>query len=448
MNARQTLLDKIADPALFEWDPDEVEALQLEAAREVFAERRQQIPVLDRRARDVGIESIEKLEDLVPLLFFHTTYKSYPSSFVEKGKWKHMLQWLTTLSTADVTDVDVEGVETVDDWIARLRAAGHRVLATSGSSGKVSFLNQSEGDYQRKKRHFTKTMGWPFVKPAQDRPFFSIGPSKGFNSAVEASNIQAEIWGREGDIHFLTDDPLLIADVSAGASLRTRMAAGTATPSEIESFREKTAQQGTRMNERLTELAEMIIAKRKEPVFVAALWAQHMMIIERARELGVGDGEFHPDSVVAAGGGVKGVKLPPDYKEQVTAFYGNVVRPMGYGMTEMAQRWPACEHKRYHRPPGLIMLPLEREGERLLTREDAKDGVVEGRFAFLDLLFDGRWGGIISGDKVQVDFGRCPCGRPGPTLLDTITRYAQPGEDDHIGCAGTIDSYVKGALTQ
>jgi hypothetical protein len=30
--------------------------------------------------------------------------------------------------------------------------------------------------------------------------------------------------------------------------------------------------------------------------------------------------------------------------------------------------------------------------------------------------------------------------------LDNITRYAQLGEQDHIGCAGTIDSYVRGAV--
>ena len=74
------------------------------------------------------------------------------------------------------------------------------------------------------------------------------------------------------------------------------------------------------------------------------------------------------------------------------------------------------------------------------------NGQIEGRMAFVDLTFDGRWGGLISGDKIQLDFNDCPCGRKGPTILDTITRYAQPGEDDHIGCAGTIDSYVRGAL--
>jgi hypothetical protein len=177
------------------------------------------------------------------------------------------------------------------------------------------------------------------------------------------------------------------------------------------------------------------------------MWAQYMVLIARARERGIGDGEFHPDTVVNAGGGVKGIALPPDYKEQVERFFGKVVRPGAYGMTELAQLMPRCEAGRYHRPPGLVWLILDREGERLLTAEDGMDGVVEGRFGFLDLLHEGRWGGLITGDKVTVDFKpRCACGRHGPTLFDNITRFAQAGEDDHIGCAGTIDGYIRGAL--
>ena len=88
-----------------------------------------------------------------------------------------------------------------------------------------------------------------------------------------------------------------------------------------------------------------------------------MMIIERARELGVRDGEF-PGSVIGAGGGVKGVSLPPDYKEQVDRFYGDVTRPAVYGMTELAQPLPRCEAGRYHAAPGLVILPLDESGER------------------------------------------------------------------------------------
>ena len=95
---------------------------------------------------------------------------------------------------------------------------------------------------------------------------------------------------------------------------------------------------------------------------------------------------------------------------------------------------------------GNLGLLLDRAGETLLEPERG-GGIVEGRFAFLDLLYEGRWGGLISGDKVHVDFAeRCACGRWGPSILDDITRFAQPGEDDHIGCAGTIDAYVRGAM--
>lgn len=447
MSARRQLLDLIDRDDVFDAPPSDLDALRLEAARELFAERREQIPVLRRRADEAGVAEINSFSDLVPLLFAHTVYKSYPTSLVENGRWDRLLKWLQTLSVADLTNVDLEGVSDVDDWITRLRAAGHLVLATSGSSGKVSFLNQTIGDREGKKRHFRRTMGWPFTKPNADRPYFALGPSQGFNSAIEAQGIQAEIWGRPDAIHFLTDEPLLIREVSAMASLRKRMADGDATPSEIGDAEAAGAAKGARMNAALDQMADTILAHRHEPIVLGALWAQHMMIIDKARALGVEDGAFHPDSLIMAGGGVKGVTLPDDYKERVNAFYGDVVRPGGYGMTEMAQRLPRCEAHRYHVPPGLIPLLLDRPGEELLNVQDRREGVIEGRFAFLDLLYEGRWGGLISGDKVEMDLsGHCPCGRPGPTLLDTITRYSQPGEDDHIGCAGTIDAYVRGAM--
>ncbi|UXX91458.1 hypothetical protein N7U49_02110 [Streptomyces sp. AD2-2] len=53
--------------------------LQLEAAREAFAAHRERIPLLRTRADECGIREIERPDDLVPLLFSHTSYKSYPS---------------------------------------------------------------------------------------------------------------------------------------------------------------------------------------------------------------------------------------------------------------------------------------------------------------------------------------------------------------------------------
>lgn len=447
---RQKLLDLIENPdEAYDVPEKDLFPLQLQAAQELFEERLSQIPLLRKRAEDAGIDKINSFDDLVPLLFAHTVYKSYPQSFFDNNRWDRMLQWLQTLSTDKVTDVDVAGVNNVDEWIQRLWDAGHMVLATSGTSGKVSFLNHTRGDQKMKTRHFRHSVGWPLVKASGKRPMFWLGPINGPNSAIESAKINAENFGQPGSVFVLTEEPLLISEVSQGAALRKRMSEGTATPEEITEHQQKNAAKAESAQASMRELADKILDHRHEPTYITGLWAQHMQIIERARERGIPDGDFHPETVVNAGGGVKGVALPEDYQEQVARFYGDVIRPGAYGMTELMQLMPRCEAGRYHRAPGLILLPLDRPGEKLLKKEDAQDGIVEARMAFLDLGYEGRWGGMITGDKITVDFSdSCPCGRHGPTLLDNITRFAQqPGEDDHIGCAGTIDSYIRGAVS-
>jgi hypothetical protein len=69
---------------------------------------------------------------------------------------------------------------------------------------------------------------------------------------------------------------------------------------------------------------------------------------------------------------------------------------------------------------------------------------VEGRAAFFDLAVGGRWGGVISGDRIRIDYGRCACGRQGPTIDSDIVRYRDLPGGDKITCAGTIDAYVRG----
>lgn len=446
---RRQLLDMILRDDRYDLPASELEPLRLEAAREYFAERREQIAVLRRRADDTGVTEIRSFDDLVPLLFSHTVYKSYPQNLVEQGKWQALGRWLKTLSVEDPTTVDVSQVTNVDEWIDTMREAGHLLLATSGSSGKCSFLNSTRGDLEMKKQHWQQTLGWPHLTPAKDRTVFQLGPSRGPNSAIEAAQIGAELWGRPGSVHFLTDEPLKISEVSAMAAMRKRMQDGVATPQEIADFERRGAEQAARMAEALHKLVDTILEHRSEPIVLTGMWAQHMAIIHRARELGIPDGAFHPKSYISAGGGVKGVALPPDYVEQVDRFWGPVIRGTGYGMTEMLQLMPRCEQRRYHVPPGLIMLLLDQPGEKLIAPPVGTAGVVEGRYGFLDLMHEGRWGGLISGDKVQVDYSEhCPCGRHGPTILDTIVRYSQvTGGDDHIGCAGTIDAYVRGAMS-
>src|SRR5581483_6982191 len=65
----------------------ELEAIQLEAIRQRLETLRPRIPMLQKLADNQGIETLERLEDLVPLLFEHTMYKSYPPSLLENGRF-------------------------------------------------------------------------------------------------------------------------------------------------------------------------------------------------------------------------------------------------------------------------------------------------------------------------------------------------------------------------
>src|SRR3546814_14644831 len=54
--------------------------------------------------------------------------------------------WLRTLCTYPTDDIDVTDVRNVDDWLDRAHDAGHYLFASSGTSGKSSFLDQSVKD--------------------------------------------------------------------------------------------------------------------------------------------------------------------------------------------------------------------------------------------------------------------------------------------------------------
>ena len=92
-------------------------------------------------------------------------------------------------------------------------------------------------------------------------------------------------------------------------------------------------------------------------------------------------------------------------------------------------------------PPWLICLLLDESGDTLLPMTD---GEIEGRAAFFDLSLDGRWGGVISGDKIAIDYGPCACGKRQPV----DPRHHQPlcrhGGRRQDRCAGTIDAYIRG----
>lgn len=439
--ALQSLLDiaKLDDP--FVKTHAELEPLWIEAIDQRFQECRGRIKILDQLADKAGIDAVHSLDDVVPLLFAHTAYKSYPEAFVARGRWDRMNVWLDHLSKNAVTDVDTVGITDADEWIQRLHTADHFVFATSGTSGKNSFLNQSVSDVA-----FSNATLIPKNVPTdQSRPVFVLGPRKAPNRASAAFNNLVEVCGRPGDAHFLTDAELRVTDLSAMADMRRRIADGTATPSQIAEFEGAIKLRREAGDALLLGMVDKILEHRHEPIILVGLTPQLYRIVEVARQRGLPDGSFHPDTTVLSGGGAKGFDLPPDHVEQIVKFLGITLEnfTQGYGMQEASAGARMNEWGRYEFPGWMIPLLLDDSGERRL---DVRHGKVTGRMALFDVSVDGRWGGIISGDRVVVDYEPGPAGRPTPAVVD-IARYSDlEGGDDKLTCAGTIESFVRGAV--
>jgi hypothetical protein len=444
-SARQEVLAMVGHPDAFAKNYRELLPLQIAAVNELLARQRERIPLLERRAKEAGLTAASNVQQLLPLLFPHTAYKSYPQAFLQKGQWDKMYQWTRTVAAIPEERLDFTGVSNLDQWIERMWSAGNRLAITSGTSGKPSILNANAGDHDRLRfvlqnitGDFEKT-----IKPDQSRHYFQCLPKKGPYAVNVMAEIYASSFGRPDSIHYISDEPLTAGQITRSIEMRNRVASGAATPTEIAEFEAEAAVRQQEMEKSMDRMVNKMIEVRQEPIWIMGVWPQVWQFVERMRRLGIKPGEFHPGSVLSAGGGRKGANIPEDFEEQIVGFLNkDLYRNRGYGMSEMAGSYKGCEAGRYHQLPSMVTCLMDDAGEQIVEQK----GVVTGRFAFIDLNMEGRWGGLITGDRVTIDFsGRCPCGRPGPTLLPDIVRYKDLG-DDKIGCAGTIDSYITGSL--
>jgi hypothetical protein len=418
----------------------------------VFQQRRQQVPVLRQRAEAEGIERIRSVEDVVPLLFPHTTYKSYPESLVTKGRWPQMNRWLDSLSVHRV-DVDVEGVEDVDGWIARLEAAGHLVSSSSGTSGKASFLDKSQADRDASTRNMLDCLSGLGMPPDRSWHFIAVGPDSGISSARAMRDVLVGNYARPDTITAPEPTPTPTETPTEGhhrymarlTAMRRAMAEGTARPDEVVAFEAEAARRQAEVEQRLHHLADRILEHRTERMFFNSMMAMLFRLVEILREKGAEPGDITGANALLVGGGLKGAVLPPDHQQQILSTLN--IDPSRwlhyYSMQELNIRMPKCLEGRYHVPPELILFVLDEAGETLAP---VSGGQAEGRAAFFDLTIDGRWGGTISGDKIRADFGPCPCGKDGPTVFEDITRYVNLPDGDKITCAGTMDAYVRGFI--
>jgi hypothetical protein len=417
---------------------------QIEAANERLAEHRQSIKLVANRAETAGISEISEPADLVPLLFAHTAYKSYPEAWLNQGKWAQMCSWLSTVSATPVVGVDNENVSGLDEWIERLAAKGHYISCSSGTSGKVSMIPSSMADRNFVKRVAVATYEWVTgIAPNHDRKIFVCSPGTNNFRFLDSWQAFADEYGNGEPAYRFPGRPVTVGRTREMIMLRKAIAEGTARPGDIAAVEAETAARAAEMEGAVGSLAEALLAARDDKLLIAGMPALLFQVADAIAQKGFKTGDFDAANTLMMSGGLKGAVVPDDYFERILAAFN--IAPAAvfnmYGMQELNSFTARCSAGRFHVAPWLMVLPLDPTGETLL---DASEREIEGRAAFFDLSHEGRWGGIISGDKVTVAHGQCACGHQGPTIGGTIARFSDLPGGDKISCSGSIDAYVRG----
>ena len=440
-------LTRLVDaPDRFEHAAADLRATQIEAMNERFQDRVSKIKLLKHRAEEAGVTEIRSLEDAVPLLLPHTAYKSYPESFLMDERWDKLGKWLDSVSTHRVPPIDKAEIRDVDHWIEKLQESGHFVSCSSGTTGKSAMLVASQADMEWCKREAPQAYAWGSGVPLdRSRRIFGLAPvatvprnlatGEAYTAALQDPNSER--------FHYPVP-PITVGSLTQMVVARKKIADGTIKPEELVEFERISAERARAVEDAVEITARALVEARKDKLHVTGLWAGLYNVAKAVRDMGYSAKDFNPENSIYVGGGLKRAKLPDDYREFVYETFN--IQPernyQNYSMQELQSGMPRCQKGgRYHLPPWVVPLILDKSGDKLLPIEN---GEYEGRAAFFDLSLDGRWGGVISGDQISIDFSPCACGSKSPSIRDDIARYADLEGDDKIGCAGTVDAYVRG----
>lgn len=426
---------------------DEAEAVQLAALNLRLQERRDQIKMLAKLAEAQRITHFATLDDAAPLLFTHDVYKSYPASLLARQRFGQLSKWLDRLTPYDLSGFDASGCSSIDDWLVRLREDTPLDVATSsGTSGTMSFFPKSRKDYRGSvtllRIQLTQKFGERAGQADLDEPYHVLTPfyRDGHSTVARLPAYFLEVFCK-GDAKLLhTALPYKAsADLMwLAARLRAAQAKGDAgridVPENLLARRgEWEKLQAEMPGLQSAFIREMVPQLAGERVLALGITGMFYEIARNGLDAGT-RAAFAPGSVVTGGGGGKGVVLPDDAEEVICRFFGVERLRDSYGMTEQNFYLNSCEHDRFHLPPWVVLLLLDPDSGQPLPRE----GQQTGRASFFDMTQDGAWGGIVSGDRITVDYTPCPCGRTTLHIAKKIQRFSEfTGDDDKLTCAAT-----------
>ena len=427
----------------------EMDALQLAGVQARFGQLRDKIPMLKKLADELDIHEINELNDVVPLLFEHTMYKSYPVSLLEKGKFTQMNRWLNKLTSHDLSSIDVSECRTIDDWLKKMWAESPMAISSSsGTTGTMSFLPRSadERDILGKTMLMTNIQEFGDHEP-DPAEIHAIFPNfrRGYTPVFAMNElIVKHICKGEERFHAAFKGTMSQDVMFLAARIRAAQANGTLDRLEISDdlmarkreFEKLEAEMPQHQQRFFEEKFEELRGKR---IYTQATWN---MLHGMAKE-GLARGEkgmFAPNSIVFSGGGAKGLTPPDGWERDVCEFIGVDRLKTAYGMSEVASVNTMCKAGKYHLNPWNVPFLLDPDDSGIVL---PRQGRQTGRAAFFGLVSRHAWGGFISGDEITVNWDEpCACGQTTYYVEPTIQRFSdKTGEDDKITCAATAGAH-------
>ncbi|MBP6724503.1 MAG: hypothetical protein KA137_06670 [Halioglobus sp.] len=427
--------------------------LQTEALKLRFEDHRRRIPMLTKLADRQGITAINEIDDVLPLLFEHTIYKSYPDFLLEKGEYGKLTRWLDRLTPYDLSKVDCSGCKSIHSWMDMItRVTELDPITSSGTTGTMSFTPKDRKDWRNYilggfRVQLLQKFGEPPSEADLNEKIHVCWPTHadGHTAFYRSPIYYKEYFAKGSDAHFhpMMNTPGDTDLMYLAARLRAAQARGDSRvnvpPSLLARRGELEAderERPARVKAWVDELAQNLKGER---VFILAPAQLIYDVAKPALAEGI-KCNFASNSSVTAGTGGKGFNMPGDWEQVVDDFlnFGRKNYGYFYSFSEQCGMHVQCEHGRLHLTPWSIPLVLDAQTSELLPRE----GRQKGRAAFFDVSMNGAWGGLITGDSVEIDWSECPCGRTTAHLSDNITRFGvEQGGSDKISCTATPEAH-------
>lgn len=414
------------------------------------------IPYYRRVAERMDTGAYAPLEQIVErMLVPDDIFKSYPARLLDEGRWADMTRWISRISAYELS-IDPAGIETIDAWIARLSAAGLRLVFSSGTSGQLSFVPRDERTWKAFTElpflHVAAHLADRGVLPAWKRTALRVAADhlaparyaglvqryglrglEGFFFNFSGGNQGVQLVGQElGRLtkaaHFLYQKKMSAAAVRA----IVRGPRGPREEALVDDLLDTTVRQKTANYDRVLG-ALCRAAEERQRVVLFGTPALMMELLDEVARRGLRI-PLEPGSTISYGGGWKsftGTRVPEaELVRRLTTTFGVAPAAIseGYSMTEINGLFPRCPEGRFHVPPFLEAV-IYAEDLSVKTGQEAR-----GTLGVLDPFATSYPGFVLTGDNVSLRRAPCPCGLPGPSIL-RVER--SPGKDVK-GCGGIM----------